>query len=137
MKMDIIDNCPTPGTNQSRYDNAPADLRPFLASFFVGVNPHGQADRVRCLIPKRMQMSWRNKTILEDSDIYTMRHMESYLGQGVSRWECGIVKGDMHMLNDLRKKFMHDILVSNINSHKHFVIQWALEYDCNVFGHAS
>nr|GLL49711.1 uncharacterized protein LOC109164944 [Ipomoea trifida] len=121
MKMDIIDNCPTPSTNQSRYDNAPADL----------------ADRVRCLIPKRMQMSWRNRTILEDSDIYTMRHMESYLGQGVSRWECGIVKGDMHMLNDLRKKFMHDILVSNINSHKHFVIQRALEYDCNVFGYAS
>nr|GMD63497.1 universal stress protein A-like protein [Ipomoea batatas] len=97
----------------------------------------GSADRVRRLKPKRMQISWRDRTILEDNGIYTMRHMESYLGQSVSRWYCGIVKGDRYMLNDLRKKFMHDILVSNINSHKHSVIQRASEHDRNVFGRAS
>nr|GMD70627.1 uncharacterized protein LOC109164944 [Ipomoea batatas] len=113
------------------------DMQAFLASFFVGVNLHGQADRVRRLKPKRMQISWRDRTILEDNGIYTMRHMESYLGQSVSRWYCGIVKGDRYMLNDLRKKFMHDILVSNINSHKHSVIQRASEHDRNVFGRAS
>nr|GLL39987.1 uncharacterized protein LOC109164944 [Ipomoea trifida] len=75
-------------------------------------------------------------TKLEDSGIYTMRHMDTYLGQGVSSWECGIVKGDKNMLNDLHKKFMHDILVSNINSHKHSVIQRALEYDRSLFGRA-
>nr|GMD47347.1 retrovirus-related Pol polyprotein from transposon TNT 1-94 [Ipomoea batatas] len=42
--------------------------------------------------------------------------------EGVSSWECGIVKGDKNVLNDLHKKFMHDILVSNINTHKHSVI---------------
>nr|GMC60121.1 uncharacterized protein LOC109164944 [Ipomoea batatas] len=83
-----------------------------------------------------MQMSWRDGTILEDSGIYTMRHMETYLGQGVSSWVCGIVKGDKNMLNDLHKKFMHDILVSNINTHKHSVIQRALEYDHSLFGRA-
>nr|GMD88062.1 uncharacterized protein LOC109164944 [Ipomoea batatas] len=108
----------------------------FLASFFVGLHLHERAGRVRCLKPKRMQMSWRDGIILEDSGIYTMRHMETYLGQGVSSWECGIVKGDKNMLNDLHKKFMHDILVSNINTHKHSVIQRVLEYDRSLFGRA-
>nr|GLL27452.1 uncharacterized protein LOC109164944 [Ipomoea trifida] len=52
-------------------------------------------------------------------------------------WECSIVKGDRDMLNALRKKFMHDILVSNINTHKYSVIQCALEYDHKSFGCAS
>nr|GMD60233.1 uncharacterized protein LOC109164944 [Ipomoea batatas] len=56
--------------------------------------------------------------------------------EGVSSWECVIVKGDKNMLNDLHKKFMHDILVSNINTHKHSVIQRALEYDHSLFGRA-
>nr|GMD79983.1 uncharacterized protein LOC109164944 [Ipomoea batatas]GMD82417.1 uncharacterized protein LOC109164944 [Ipomoea batatas] len=47
-----------------------------------------------------------------------------------------IVKGDNGVLNDLRKRFMHDILVFNINTHKYFVIRHALEYDCNMFGRA-
>nr|GLL33432.1 uncharacterized protein LOC109155335 [Ipomoea trifida] len=137
MKMDIIDNCPTPATHKSRYGSALADLQAFLASFFVNANLHERAVQVRRLKPKRMQMSWRDGTVPEDSGIYTMRHMESYLGQGVSGWECGLVKGDRNIVNDLRKKFMHDILVSNINTHKHSVIQCALEYDRNLVGRAS
>nr|GLL33565.1 uncharacterized protein LOC109164944 [Ipomoea trifida] len=101
MKMDIIDNCPTPATHKSRYGSALADLQAFLASFFVNANLHERAV------------------------------------QGVSGWECGLVKGDRNIVNDLRKKFMHDILVSNINTHKHFVIQCALEYDRNLVGRAS
>nr|GLL29848.1 uncharacterized protein LOC109164944 [Ipomoea trifida]GLL41938.1 uncharacterized protein LOC109164944 [Ipomoea trifida] len=54
--------------------------------------------------------------------------------EGVSSWECGIVKGDKNVLNDLHKKFMHDILVSNINTHKHSVIQRALAYDRTLHG---
>nr|GMD52448.1 uncharacterized protein LOC109155335 [Ipomoea batatas] len=84
MKMDIIDNCPTPATHKSRYGSALADLQAFLASFFVNANLHEWAVQVRRLKPKRMQMSWRDGTIPEDSGIYTMRHMESYLGKGVS-----------------------------------------------------
>nr|GMD17745.1 uncharacterized protein LOC109164944 [Ipomoea batatas] len=137
MKMDIIDNCPTPATHKSKYGSALADLQAFLASFFVNANLHERAVQVRRLKPKRMQMSWRDGTIPEDSGIYTMRHMESYLGQGVSGWECGLVKGDRNIVNDLRKKFMHDILVSNINTHKHSVIQCVLEYDHNLVGRAS
>nr|GMD95284.1 uncharacterized protein LOC109155335 [Ipomoea batatas] len=137
MKMDIIDNCPTPATHKSRYGSALADLQAFLASFFVNANLHERAVQVRRLKPKRMQMSWRDGTVPEDSGIYTMRHMESYLGQGVSGWECGLVKGDRNIVNDLRKKFMHDILVSNINTHKHSVIQCALEYDRNLVGRTS
>nr|GMD01405.1 uncharacterized protein LOC109164944 [Ipomoea batatas]GMD93440.1 uncharacterized protein LOC109164944 [Ipomoea batatas] len=52
----------------------------FLASFFVGLHLHERVGRVRRLKSKRMQMSWRDGTILEDSGVYTMRHMETYLG---------------------------------------------------------
>ncbi|XP_019169052.1 PREDICTED: uncharacterized protein LOC109164944 [Ipomoea nil] len=137
MKMGIIDNCPAHTPNKAKYGRAPADLQAFLASFFVAIKLPDRADCVRHLKPKRMHMSWRDATILEDSVIYIMRHMESYLGQGVSNWECGLVKGDRDILNDLRKRFMHDILVSNINMHKHSVIQRALEYDCKISARAS
>nr|GMC97863.1 uncharacterized protein LOC109164944 [Ipomoea batatas] len=105
MKMDIIDNCLALATNKSKYVNPPANV---LLE---------QADRVRRLELKRMQMSWRDAS--------------------VSNWECSIVKGDRDMLNALRKKFRHDILMSNINTHKHSVIQRALEYDHKSFGCAS
>nr|GMC95793.1 uncharacterized protein LOC109164944 [Ipomoea batatas] len=136
MKMDIIDNCLALATNKSKYGNPPANVA-FLASFFVFVKLSERADRVRRLKLKRMQMSWRDASILEDSVIYTTCHIELYLGQGVPNWECSIVKGDRDMLNALRKKFMHDILVSNINTHKYSVIQCALEYDHKSFGCAS
>nr|GMD95304.1 uncharacterized protein LOC109154677 [Ipomoea batatas] len=67
---------------------------------------------------------------------YVFSHHEFLICKGVSGWECGLVKGDKNILNDLHKKFMHDILVSNINMYKHSVIQCALEYARNLFSRA-
>nr|GMD48573.1 uncharacterized protein LOC109155364 [Ipomoea batatas] len=56
---------------------------------------------------KMMQMAWHVPTNKHDSDVYTMRHMESFLSQEPGEWNCELVKEDVEQLVNLRKRFMH------------------------------
>lgn len=83
--------------------------------------------------PKRMQMKWRDSTHGSDSGVYTMRHMESYFGQGVKEWSLGLQKGDRRPLSELRKRFAHNILMADINVHKVSVAKRAWAYKDKIF----
>lgn len=39
---------------------------------------------------KRLPLPWRNETNKVDCGIYTMQHMETYVGQCVKDWKIGL-----------------------------------------------
>lgn len=73
-----------------------------VAEFLRLIDP-GKAIICADLEAKRMQISWRIRRIRRtDCGVYLMRHMETYVCQGISKWDCGLVRGDTSKLRKLR-----------------------------------
>nr|GMD50439.1 putative ulp1 protease family, C-terminal catalytic domain-containing protein [Ipomoea batatas] len=77
---------------------------------------------------KRMQMKWRDHRNKIDCRVYLMRHMESYCGEGVNRWVCGLKKGDRSELNSLRLHYIKEIFTSDVNTHRTSNVARALAF---------
>lgn len=54
-----------------------------LSEFFDKIHA-GRSVLCAGLMPKRMQMPWRDFKNKSDYGVYLMRHMETFVGQGVS-----------------------------------------------------
>nr|GMD57236.1 zinc finger BED domain-containing protein RICESLEEPER 2-like [Ipomoea batatas] len=67
---------------------------------------------------KRMQMAWRDSRNKIDCGVFLMRHMETYLGQRISNWDCGLIKGDTLKLHKLRMRYMKELSIFEFSIHK-------------------
>nr|GMC75051.1 zinc finger BED domain-containing protein RICESLEEPER 2-like [Ipomoea batatas] len=77
-----------------KYGESMEDLKNMVAEFLRLIDP-GKAIICADLEAKRMQISWRIRRIRRtDCGVYLMRHMETYVCQGISKWDCGLVRGD-------------------------------------------
>ncbi|MFS8031258.1 hypothetical protein Hanom_Chr17g01543671 [Helianthus anomalus] len=71
----------------------------------------------------RQQMDWRTKSNGVNCEIFTMRHMETYMGK-MSGWACGLAKENTpnnkqtKHLNDLRIKYTIKILLHEISERR-------------------
>nr|GMC77931.1 uncharacterized protein LOC109149952 [Ipomoea batatas] len=74
-------------------------------------------------------MAWRDTTNSVDSGVLAMRHMESYTGQDCNEWNCGLQRGNAEQVLNLCKRFMHNILLSEVNSHMHTIANCVGQYD--------
>lgn len=75
------------------------DLQKDLFSVFLESKGLGlKAAVVRNMDPKRLQMPWRDAVNKRDCGVFTMRHMESFEGQAVKVWDCGLRKGNSDQL---------------------------------------
>ncbi|KAH6771911.1 hypothetical protein C2S52_005352 [Perilla frutescens var. hirtella] len=45
---------------------------------------------VRCAYLARLDMNWRDKENNNYCGVYTMRHMETYMGQSSKSWDCNL-----------------------------------------------
>ncbi|XP_019178818.1 PREDICTED: zinc finger BED domain-containing protein RICESLEEPER 2-like [Ipomoea nil] len=85
-----------------------------LYAFFEEIsNPRSAA--CVCVESKQLQMAWRDSKKKIDCGVFLMRHMESYVGQRVAEWECGLVKGDTTTLHKLRLRYMKEFVISEHN----------------------
>ncbi|GJS90549.1 hypothetical protein Tco_0773185 [Tanacetum coccineum] len=94
-----------------------------------GHERHSKIGRLKARIPK---LKWKTKANFRDCGIFTMLHMESYMGQTAKRWDCGLVaesKQQCDMLRLLRFKFATKILLHEINVHAQKMIRYAEEFD--------
>ena len=64
---------------------------------------------------ERLEMSWRDMSNKIDCGIFLMRHMETYFGNGLVGWDCGLRKENQQQLDDLRKKYCHEMLITPWN----------------------
>ncbi|XP_031094290.1 uncharacterized protein LOC115998750 [Ipomoea triloba] len=130
-KFDIIDCDSKQVPNDKKYHDAPVDLLDMLSEYVESKRQWARAIHARNLRPKRMQMSWRDATPNADSAIFAMRHMESFTGQTARTWQCGLQRGNRQQLNNLRKRFMHNILLAEANEYMHNVSSRVGRYDCD------
>nr|GMD57203.1 zinc finger BED domain-containing protein RICESLEEPER 2-like [Ipomoea batatas] len=93
-------------------------LEQIMLSEFYNKVHNGRSILCARLVLKRMQMSWHDSKNKTDCEVYLMRHMESFVGQGVSNWDCGLVKGDYSTLHKLRLQYMKEVAVSEYNLHR-------------------
>nr|GLL17131.1 uncharacterized protein LOC109162486 [Ipomoea trifida] len=60
-------------------------------------------------------MSWRDNSNKVDCGVFTMRHMETYMGKGTKGWDCGLEKENKEQLNNARVKYLAEIVNSPVN----------------------
>nr|GMC95766.1 uncharacterized protein LOC109155623 isoform X1 [Ipomoea batatas] len=127
-KVDIIDSSSAAEPKDKLYSQTPKQLVDMLSTFLDDNLETEIASQIRDLIPKRMQMSWRVPKNQVGSVVFTMRHMESYRGQGVANWDVGLQRGNYMQICVLRQYFMREILMSDINIHQNSNIKRALNF---------
>lgn len=62
-------------------------------------------------------MPWRNETNKIDSGVYGMLHMETYMGQKMRDWNCGLKQRSEKHMRFLRVKYCKALLTSENNNH--------------------
>ncbi|XP_071709499.1 uncharacterized protein [Rutidosis leptorrhynchoides] len=77
--------------------------------------PNTEASKV--VVP---ELRWGTRRNFIDCGVFVMRHMETYAGGSVNRWDCGLVEGrsQKFTLNKLRKKYAIKLLFSDENKQK-------------------
>nr|GMC78947.1 uncharacterized protein LOC109150412 [Ipomoea batatas] len=99
-RMFIIDNLSAPVSKEDKYGATPEVLKDLLSVFLDDEVDFIYRATVRRFVPTRMQMQWRDARNKVDCGVFAMRHMESFLGQSVNAWECGLQTGDTRELQN-------------------------------------
>nr|GEV27128.1 hypothetical protein [Tanacetum cinerariifolium] len=98
---------------RSPYEYLPVDVKKPVSDVEKIV-----ADTLFAMIgSKLMKMSWRTTRNSIDCGVFTMLHMESYMG-AEGEWKCGLAKESKkqnEQLNSLRSKFAAKIILSEFN----------------------
>ncbi|RAL47742.1 hypothetical protein DM860_012367 [Cuscuta australis] len=95
-----------------------AMVRDMVVKYFKSKGLDGRVEKLKTQEPKRLQLAWRDSTAVFDYGVITMWHMETYTGQALKQWECGLKKGDERAVNALRTKYCAAIVESDINEVK-------------------
>lgn len=64
---------------------------------------------------ERLKMPWRNETNKIDCGVFAMRHLETYKGDGLKNWKCGIKPNNLKQLRFMRAKYCAAILSADSN----------------------
>ena len=93
---------------------------------------HKRSGSIKKLIPKMPRLKWSTKSNYIDCGVFVMLHMESYMGEAPSKWDCGLVaesKDQFDLLRRLRFKFATKMLLHEHNVHREKMIDEAEEFD--------
>nr|GMD45670.1 zinc finger BED domain-containing protein RICESLEEPER 2-like [Ipomoea batatas] len=103
--------CPTGGVGYRGWHD-------LLSVFFEDSGFPALYIKVIAMQPRRLRMSWRESKNNIDSGVFAMRHMETYVGQSIASWDCGIRSGDARCVREMRVKLMSDLLLFHNNTHR-------------------
>nr|GEX43127.1 hypothetical protein [Tanacetum cinerariifolium] len=114
----LIDNSAN-GTyhKNQKYKGRPQAIRKVFVQYLYYVK-HQKAGAIEKAKIKRMKMSWKTTRNSTDCGVFTMLHMESYIGGVEGEWKCGLAKESKkqnEQLNSLRSKFAAKIILSEFN----------------------
>ncbi|KAL3621637.1 hypothetical protein CASFOL_036549 [Castilleja foliolosa] len=114
-------------TVEAKYQNVPATLVDLFLKFLVnnGLKHKAAWKKINYI---RLAMPWRDDTNKVDCGVFAMRHMETYMGETVRSWRCGLAKDKPKMLKYMRVKYCAAILGSDINIHRDQVLAASKEY---------
>nr|GLL37358.1 uncharacterized protein LOC109155335 [Ipomoea trifida] len=114
-RFDILDNSSSDSLGNEKYGDVPTTLKTMLAEYFHTKEDDAKSNLVKALTPARLRMSWRDNSNKVDCGVFTMRHMETYMGKGTKGWDCGLEKENKERLNNARVKYLAEIVNSPVN----------------------
>ncbi|RAL52415.1 hypothetical protein DM860_007272 [Cuscuta australis] len=117
-RVDILDSSSAGVAKINKYDKMPSVVRDMVVKYFKSKGLDGRVEKLKMQEPKRLQLAWRDSAAVFDYGVITMRDMETYTGQALKQWECGLKKGDERAVNALRTKYCAAIVESDINEVK-------------------
>nr|GLL39972.1 uncharacterized protein LOC109162486 [Ipomoea trifida] len=109
-RFDILDNSSSDSPGNEKYGD-----KTMLAEYFHIKEDDAKSNLVKVLTPARLRMSWRDNSNKVDCGVFTMRHMETYMGKGTKGLDCGLEKENKEQLNNTRVKYLAEIVNSPIN----------------------
>nr|GLL41967.1 uncharacterized protein LOC109175178 [Ipomoea trifida] len=112
-RFDILDNSSSDSPGNEKYGDVPTTLKTMLAEYFH--TKEAKSNLVKALTPARLRMSWRDNSNKVDCGVFTMRHMETYMGKGTKGWDSGLEKENKEQLNNARVKYLAEIVNSPVN----------------------
>lgn len=104
-------------------------LQRFQFIKFLKDNGHPNYQALNNYKVDRIKLAWETKNNFIDCGIFAMRHMETYSGK--KDFDAGFVKEGAEQdkqIEDLRKKYMSKILLSDYNENRHVVESEVEEY---------
>nr|GMC69105.1 zinc finger BED domain-containing protein RICESLEEPER 2-like [Ipomoea batatas] len=93
------------------------NLKLLLSEYFTFVGEKFKSIICENLKCKRMPRKWSDTKNKVDCGVYLMRHMESYVGESVAKWDCGLTSGDRLQLQMLSLCYMKELCIVDINAH--------------------
>ncbi|CAH9107496.1 unnamed protein product [Cuscuta europaea] len=111
-RIDILDNSSARVSNRDKYEEMPATV------YMTAKGMEKRASLLAKIKPTRISMSWRDTTNVIDYGVFAMRHIETYKGEGLMGWDCGLRHDDKKQLLGLRVKYTAFVLLEEINEMK-------------------
>ncbi|KAL4567479.1 hypothetical protein LXL04_023064 [Taraxacum kok-saghyz] len=113
----IIGNSGVDVPMEAKYGTVPTDMVDFFTSYLT-TKKHPKAKKFKHVSPFRFLMSWMTKKNKVDCGVFLMRHMETYKGEKMDKWDASLeMECDslQKQLNELRRKYVTKILLSDMN----------------------
>ncbi|KAL8228645.1 hypothetical protein R6Q59_000552 [Mikania micrantha] len=129
--FEVIDKMATGVIKLERYSHIPTTMRDVFANYLL-TQDHQSALKIHHLTPILVDLSWKITNNGVDCGIFSMRHIETYMGGGVKKWKTGLLQeceAQNKQLNWLRFKYLCKILLSNVNFLTEDVLVQARELD--------
>ncbi|CAI9285150.1 unnamed protein product [Lactuca saligna] len=132
LSIEILDNSAVEEDYEGKYGVILKPLKNFVVRYFKEIN-HLRANVIskESIKPQLLEMSWRTVKNKVDCGVFAMRHMETYMGQPLSKWKPGLHKESavqQTTLEKLRQRYAHIMLTSEINMLKAKVLDLVEKY---------
>nr|GME03132.1 uncharacterized protein LOC109189836 [Ipomoea batatas] len=127
-RLEIIDNSASTKPTRLKYGDTPENLKLLLTEYFTSVGEKFKSIICENLKCKRLPMKWRDTGNEVDCGVYLTRHMESYVGERATKWDCGLTRGDRLQFQLLRLRYMKELCTVDINAHRTSNVACALRF---------
>ncbi|KAI3779370.1 hypothetical protein L2E82_09086 [Cichorium intybus] len=130
----IIDNINSKESDEVKYGNIPYDLK-ILFTLYVDELNHKKANHIKCAKPMSGCMKWKTKYNSIDCGVILMRHIETYKGEDLDKWDIGFEPeykdndDQQNQLDEMRKKYVTKILTWDLNVVKPSIYTMLGSYD--------
>ncbi|KAJ9551858.1 hypothetical protein OSB04_015903 [Centaurea solstitialis] len=124
-RIQIFDNSDVDVPLSAKYGSIPIVVQKVFVTVLKQLND-GRFKKLNKAKPKREKMSWRTLGNHVDCAVFMMRHMETYMGQSMKDWDCGLAdegKTQKSQLVNLRHKYVGKMLLSDLNVKKNLVLE--------------
>lgn len=107
-------------------------MQKLVFSRYLEIFNHPKSAKVGKSKPCIMKLKWGTKKNDVDSGVFSMLHMESYMGQAVASWKVGLSIESREQeleIHSLRLKYATKLLCHELNLHKKKMVDLAFEFD--------